>query len=244
LYYRDVFICHANLDKKSHAKPLERALSKRGLSVWLDDAQIKPGDSLIQSIGFGLDKSKYVLLVITSNFLKRKWTETELNNALVKEISSGIPSVIPIIDGDYDEIIEKYPLLRDKFCFFWQEGIDDIAEQLSKRFDRKLSDWHIGIHPKEYTGIVWTRIIPHHENINLLHNITIIWNVYIFRSSFKIKEEPISLVHHKTDPTDFPLYVRVDPSAFVTVGRGHAPDLEQFNIDEGWTRLAGAPIKS
>jgi len=41
----DVFICHASEDKDAVARPLAKALEARGLTVWLDEFQIKLGDS-------------------------------------------------------------------------------------------------------------------------------------------------------------------------------------------------------
>jgi TIR domain len=82
-------MCHAHLDKMTHARPLVAALNKRGISCWLDEAEIFPGASLIDAINDGLATAQYVLVIITENFLQRNWTQRELNAALSREIRMG-----------------------------------------------------------------------------------------------------------------------------------------------------------
>jgi len=56
---------------------------------------------------------------------------------------------------------------------------------------------------------------------------------YRFLTTIELDDQPVSLVHHKTQPNDLPIYVRVVPDAIVTVGRGPPPDPDSRNIDEG-----------
>ena len=46
----DVFISHASEDKYTVARPLASLLSKAGLHVWLDEAELKLGDNLSSRI--------------------------------------------------------------------------------------------------------------------------------------------------------------------------------------------------
>ncbi|HYD12150.1 MAG TPA: toll/interleukin-1 receptor domain-containing protein [Allosphingosinicella sp.] len=57
----DVFISHASEDKKSVARPLASKLRRLGLTVWLDENELKLGDSLSRKIDEGLTKSSMVL---------------------------------------------------------------------------------------------------------------------------------------------------------------------------------------
>jgi len=47
---RDVFICHASADKETHARPLAAALLRRAISTWMDEAEIRPGGSILDAI--------------------------------------------------------------------------------------------------------------------------------------------------------------------------------------------------
>ena len=35
---RDVFLCHANIDKKSYVRPIAACLADRAVSCWVDEA--------------------------------------------------------------------------------------------------------------------------------------------------------------------------------------------------------------
>ena len=245
VYARDVFLSHAGPDKDTHARPLERALRHLGISTWLDEAQLEDGDSLVDNIGLGLDRATFVLLIITPTFLERNWPQAELRNALAREISSGIPRVIPILDAPSEAVFERYPLLVDKVYRRWSDGGPEaIAARLFTRLGRTACEWHAGLHPTEYTGPTWVRITPAQDGRNRQHHVTILWGIYKFEGDFEVGTEPISLLHHKTRADGIPLQIRVSPSAIVTVGQGPAPDADSYNIDEGWIRLSGVPIVS
>jgi hypothetical protein len=245
MYPRDIFVSHAFVDKETHARPLNEALRRCGVSTWLDEAQISEGDNLVESIAWGLDRAEVVVFLITKNFVGRRWAEKELTTALSKEISEGFTRVIAILDvEDREQVFARFPLLRDKLYMRWGLGVDEIAARLSKRFARQVANWHIGYHPTEYTGPVWTRVIPDARHFNEVHHVTLIWGPYRFSGEIQaLSDTPISLLHHKIEADSLPLYAYVEPAAIVTVGQGPAPDPDQINIDEGWVRLAGAAIK-
>ena len=51
--YWDAFVSHAWEDKQTFVRPLVRALSEFGVSLWYDEISLKPGDSLSRSIDRG-----------------------------------------------------------------------------------------------------------------------------------------------------------------------------------------------
>lgn len=244
MYTRDVFISHASVDKVTHANLLNEALRRRGVSTWIDEAQIGDGENFVQSIAWGLDQAEVIVFLITENFLGRRWAEKELTAALSKEISHGITRVIAILDVDDSEhVFVRFPLLRDKLYIPWSLGAEEIARRLSRRFSRLIANWHIASHPAEYIGEVWTRIVPDPKHSHLSHRVTLLWGAYRFTDEIQaLSNWPVSLTHHKMKADALPLYVSIEPAAIVTVGQGPAPDADRINIDEGWVRLAGASI--
>ena len=110
------------------------------------------------------------------------------------------------------------------------------------RLNRHPAPWTFGQHPDDYKGPVWIRITPATGNANKPYTVRILWGQYLFERELFIPDGPISLTHHKTNLGSIPLQINVEPAATVTVGQGPPPDEEWVNIDEGWTRLAGAPI--
>jgi hypothetical protein len=78
----DVFISHATEDKDLFVRPLAETLQRLGVSVWYDEFTLRLGDSLRRSIDKGLVSSNFGLVVISQNFIKKKWPEYELNGLI------------------------------------------------------------------------------------------------------------------------------------------------------------------
>ena len=72
----DVFISHSSKDK-----PTVRALAERlradNLRVWLDDWELKPGDSIPAKIEEGLEHSRILLLCMSAHAFGSDWTTLE-----------------------------------------------------------------------------------------------------------------------------------------------------------------------
>lgn len=77
------------LSRNSKDKPFVRRLAERlrscGVRVWLDEAEIGIGDSLIQRIGTAIDETDYVAVVLSKNSINSEWVQRELQIALQKE---------------------------------------------------------------------------------------------------------------------------------------------------------------
>ncbi|MDX3663075.1 toll/interleukin-1 receptor domain-containing protein [Streptomyces sp. ID05-26A] len=233
---RDVFLCHAAVDKVTHGRVLYRELNRLGLSCWIDEAEIRPGDSIIAQIDAGLATSRYVLVIVTENFLGRRGVETELNAALSREIRTGVTHVVAVLDVDPDKFAEKYPLLAHKLYLTWSDGLEVLAGQVKSLFRREPApEWHCD-HPKAYVGPVWVRVMAAAENAGAPHKVVLRWGSYTLPVEVPPNSGPTSLAHHKTQPDSVTLHVSVTPSAVVTFGSGAPPDEGHLNIDEGWTR--------
>ncbi len=137
---RDVFLCHAGIDKDEFVYPFAKAITKHRISYWLDEAEILWGDRITKKISEGLEKSKYVVVFITKAFLEKEWPQVELSNALNLEISSGNKVVLPLLGTLANFVFDKYPLLRDKFFLHWDDGPEYIAERLAGLLGRTIAE--------------------------------------------------------------------------------------------------------
>ncbi len=120
--HRHCFLSHASEDKQSIARPLYNALTLAGIACWFAEVEMSWGQSVAGGIQDGLAKSRYLLAVVTPNFVKKNWTVTELNIALHQEINEGRVIVLPVIAATSDEkeaIFAKLGLLRDKLYLEW-----------------------------------------------------------------------------------------------------------------------------
>lgn len=240
---RDVFICHASPDKATYARPLAVALGRRGVSSWLDEAVIEAGDSITDAINDGLRLAQYVVVIVTDELLERPWPRRELNAAFAREMRFGHVVIIPVMVADAQDWAEAFPLLADKLHLAWSDGLDRIAEQIARRFAREPAEDWVFEHPEEHVGSVWLRCTPVSDRE---HRITVRWGPLVKRISWTPDGEgPRSFIHNKILADSNPMHVSVTPAAILTAGHGPAPDTFPYaeNIDEGWTRSAGAPVE-
>lgn len=61
----DVFLSHSSKDK-ALVRPLTERLRVDGLRVWLDEWQIKPGDSILAKIEEGLEQSRLLVFCMSA----------------------------------------------------------------------------------------------------------------------------------------------------------------------------------
>lgn len=112
----DVFISHASEDKDDVVRPLANALKTEGLSVWYDEFELKIGDSLRRKIDKGLANSKFGIVVLSKDFIKKGWTNYELDGIITKSVS-GEQIVLPIWHNiTKKEVIDFSPSLADKLA--------------------------------------------------------------------------------------------------------------------------------
>ncbi|MCW4470354.1 DUF1883 domain-containing protein [Flavobacterium sp. MFBS3-15] len=132
----DVFISHASEDKDDIVRPLAHALQSKQLRVWYDEFELRIGDSLRQKIDKGLANSRFGIVVLSKNFIRKGWTNYELDGIITKSIS-GEQIVLPLWHNiTKQEVMDFSPSLADKVArntasFTIEEIADEIAEVIN-----------------------------------------------------------------------------------------------------------------
>lgn len=128
----DVFISHSSTDKEEFVRPLAMELQNLGLNVWYDEFELKIGDSLRRSIDQGLINSRYGIVVLSSSFFKRDWTNYELDGFVNKEMN-GLKVILPIWHKVSKDEVQKFSLsLADKIALNSSiYSVKEIAEEIN-----------------------------------------------------------------------------------------------------------------
>lgn len=128
----DFFVSHASEDKEDFVKPLINAMKKENLQVWYDEFELKVGDSLRRSIDKGLSNSKYGVVILSSSFFNKNWTQYELDGLVTKEME-GRKVILPIWHKvSKNEVVSYSPTLADKVALNSSiYSIEEIVEKLS-----------------------------------------------------------------------------------------------------------------
>ena len=127
----DVFISHASEDKAAVARPLAEALEKQGLKVWYDEFTLRLGDSLRRKIDQGLANSRTGLIILSPDFIKKGWTNYEMDGLVTKSVS-GEQILLPIWHNiTKQQVVNFSPSLADKVARnTTTHTIDEIALEI------------------------------------------------------------------------------------------------------------------
>ena len=80
-----IFLSHSHPDI-NFARKLAASLRRAGHVVWIDEAEINIGDSLVEKIREGLDKVDYVAAILSKASIGSSWVTKELDTNLPKII--------------------------------------------------------------------------------------------------------------------------------------------------------------
>lgn len=90
-----VFICHASEDKDV-VRMLVEFITVQGASVWLDEREIKVGDSIVAKISEGIDRASHLVVVLSKHSAAKPWVVKELSSALMRQLGQRSISVLPL----------------------------------------------------------------------------------------------------------------------------------------------------
>ena len=133
----DVFISHASEDKDEVVRPLANALKERGVTVWYDEFEMRIGDSLRRKIDKGLANSRFGIAVISRDFIKKGWTNYELDGIMTRAVS-GEQIMLPIWHNiTKQEVMDYSPSLADKVARNTAVNtVEEIAEEICELIQR------------------------------------------------------------------------------------------------------------
>lgn len=136
----DVFISHANADKEALIEELYNSLNKLGVKIFYDKETLEWGDKFKDKILEGTKKSEFAIIVISTNFFGREWTERELSEFLNRQNQNGQKLILPILHNiTIEQLKEKYPSIADIQAIDSSKyTCDQIALLFARQFIKRL----------------------------------------------------------------------------------------------------------
>ena len=95
-----IFICHASEDK-AKARSLARSLKTLGADVWLDEWEIRVGDSIVQKINEALSKVTHLIVLLSKTSCAKPWVAKEWSAALMRQLADNSIAVLPVRLDDH-----------------------------------------------------------------------------------------------------------------------------------------------
>ena len=122
-------------------------LRRHGHTIWIDEAEINIGDSLIGKIRDGLDTVDYVAVVLSEASINSEWVKKEIEIASNREIEEKKVLVLPLII----ENVELPGFLKGKFYgdFSKNEDYQEKLQLLLRSFPDNKSMKEIDIEKEE-----------------------------------------------------------------------------------------------
>jgi len=158
----DLFISHASEDKDSFVRPLAGRLVESGFKVWYDEFDLRIGDSLSESIDYGLASATAGLVVISKAFMAKPWPRRELRGLTARQLDHS-SRLMPLWHGvELEDVIQFSPPLADIKALRSTVGLEAIVSEIARampssgpRLDRTVEearaalsrgDHHLAVH--------------------------------------------------------------------------------------------------
>lgn len=127
---RVVFLSHSSQDKPVIRK-LATDLTAAGVIVWLDEQNLRVGDSIPEGIAQGLADSDFFLIGLSEHSVSSEWAKRELNSALFEAVSRRKVKILPVLLSP----VEVPSIIRDmKYADFtksYKEGLKELLDAIS-----------------------------------------------------------------------------------------------------------------
>lgn len=104
-----VFLSYSWADKQL-ARELKAGLDAAGCRVWIDEGELRVGDSMVESISAALDQVDFVAVLVSTASVDSNWCRKEVALAMTGEIARQGVTVLPLKVGD----VTMPPTLKDK----------------------------------------------------------------------------------------------------------------------------------
>lgn len=176
----DIFISHASEDKELVARPLADLLRSSGVTVWLDENELRLGDSLRAKIDQGLAESRYGVVILSRAFFAKDWPQRELDGLTALD-SPQRKVILPVWHGVDRDVVAGYsPLLAGKLAISTDRGLGAVATDILKVLIPMRA---------EEIGLPLNDFFP--EDRALFADLTEVFNRPAFRGTFLWQTDPV-----------------------------------------------------
>ena len=94
--HASIFLSH-NREDKEFVRRLAVDLQRASIKVWVDEAEIKLGDSIIGKIEEGILGSEYLGVILSPSSVASQWVKEELRTVLHNQVTKKAKTVLPLL---------------------------------------------------------------------------------------------------------------------------------------------------
>jgi len=140
-----IFLSHTTVDK-DFVRKLNLDLEAHGIRTWIDEAEIKVGESLIEKIRSGIDEMEFLAVVLSPASVASEWVRREVDVAINQEIYQRRVKVLPLL---YKRCDLPGFLLGKKYADFsegtnYQKAFRELVTSMGVVFNRAVFEKSTG----------------------------------------------------------------------------------------------------
>ena len=205
------FLSHATEDKQRFAMPFAVALRTKGIEVWVDQWEIKAGDSLVKKVFTdGIDDASIFIVVLSPVSVTKPWVSEELDAAVIRKIAGSCKIIPVVLDGA--EV--PAPLKHLLWVSESRHGFDGVVSEVVRsvfNLETKpplgappayMSVNHLAtLAPNRVDNVVLNAIVDHHLDplLGRLNNETMAEKVAPYDVSPEVLNESVSILAERGD---------------------------------------------
>lgn len=127
-----VFLSHSSKDKEL-VRRIGNDLESYGFDIWLDEKEILIGDSIVDKVDRGLNKSNFVLALLSKASLESGWVKQEIQSALHFHHTDKSIFVIPVLVEECEIPHYLAPLKYADLTKNYDKGIREIVLSIDEK---------------------------------------------------------------------------------------------------------------
>ena len=132
----ETFHSHASDYKAAVARPLYRALTRAGVTVWYDEGVLTIGDSLRRKIDDGLSRCRFGIVILSPKFFSKDWPQRELDGLVARENTSGEKAILPVWHNLTKSQVAKFsPTLADRLAGNSKDGVSSLVRKIKEALE-------------------------------------------------------------------------------------------------------------
>lgn len=122
-----IFLSYSHRDKTT-VRRIDRALTREGLTTWLDMKDIHVGDTIREEVERGIEECDFYCPCISQSFLDSSWARTELEMALKRQLDDDRKWVLPVVMGDVDLPLQVSTIRHANCAEDFDLGMTDLLD--------------------------------------------------------------------------------------------------------------------
>ncbi|MCM0614431.1 toll/interleukin-1 receptor domain-containing protein [Paenarthrobacter sp. TYUT067] len=151
------FISHATEDKAAFVVPFATKLRERGVDAWVDQWEIKAGESLVDRIfESGIKDASVFIVILSSTSAIKPWVRDEMDAGVMRRIS-GQAKVIPIL---LDDVEVPISLQHTLYLSVPNDGLEGVLEKTLHSIFEIDNRPPLGEPPAYTTAALLPKVLP------------------------------------------------------------------------------------